>query len=135
MGGSGAGRARSFPTAEACGSLVLGVRALPAQLVSGGQACIGRASLGRSGRRLLTRQAGSNAPTLTALRTASCGFSSRIGAALRASPNLGRDLGHEVLDAHFPPISTTAASHLSGSNSISHLQLALFEPASACLGS
>jgi len=42
MGGSGSGRSSSFPTAEACSSLVLRVRDLPAQLVPGGQASITR---------------------------------------------------------------------------------------------
>lgn len=55
------------------------------------------------GGELLTRRQGSNAPTLTALRTASGGFPARIDAALRTNPDLLRELGHEVLDSHFPP--------------------------------
>jgi putative restriction endonuclease len=42
-------------------------------------------------------------PPIAELRPASGGFPASIDAALRATPALIRELGHEILDAHFPP--------------------------------
>jgi putative restriction endonuclease len=54
------------------------------------------------GSQLQQRQGNTN-PLVTELRGVSGGFPPHVDAALRASPDLVRELGHEVLDAHFPP--------------------------------
>lgn len=54
------------------------------------------------GGELLRQREGNTNPPVTELRRASGGFPAVVDAALRANPELVRELGHEVLDAHFP---------------------------------